>query len=294
MQRNFYRVLILVSLMLWGVSSAVAQSSGGYQIVFSSNRDTGDNWQLYTMNADGSGVARITQSTTNDYGAALSPDKTQIVYTQRNPLGYSEIHIMDATGANNRLLVVGRNPTWSPDGERIAYVADNDNNVDIYLMTATGFNNQQLTTHEAHDYAPAWSPDGTRIAFKSNRDGEAALYTVKLDRSELQRHTPIDDNTHPPTWSPDGTHLAFTRDVDDKQSIHTLDLTTNETRRLSPENAHDFLPIWLPAGDGFLFVSVVEGQPDIYQMNADGSNRIALTRTPDWEWWPTIFTPPES
>lgn len=294
MQRVFLWRLGLLLMLLWSVPLLAQSDESGYQIVFSSNRDTGDNWQLYTMNADGSGVTRITNSDTNDYGAVLSPDKTQILYTRRNALGYSEIYALDATGANDRLMTVGRQPAWSPDGENIAYVFATSDNMDIYIMSKTGFDNRQFTTNPARDYAPAWSPDGSLLAFKSTRDGEPYIYTVRLDRSDLRQLAPTDSTTHPPAWSPDGTLLAFTRNIDGQQAIHTVNVETGETRRLSPPEYDDMTPIWTPNGNGIIFTSIVNGQPEIMRMNADGGNRQQLTDNGGWDWRPTIFTPPES
>ena len=58
-------------------------------------------------------------------------------------------------------------PTWSPDGTRIAFASERDDNWEIYLMDADGGNQTRLTNNDAVDWMPAWSPDGTRIAFSS-------------------------------------------------------------------------------------------------------------------------------
>ena len=62
------------------------------------------------------------------------------------------------------------NPSWSSDGEKIAFTSDRENgNFDIYVMNADGSGQTRLTDNPADDFNPTWSPDGEKIAFASDR-----------------------------------------------------------------------------------------------------------------------------
>ena len=67
---------------------------------------------------------------------------------------------MDADGGNQQKLTKNRiidwSPSWSPDGERIAFVSTRDENSEIYVMDADGGNEQNLTNHPGSDFGPAW------------------------------------------------------------------------------------------------------------------------------------------
>ena len=91
---------------------------------------------------------------------------------------------MDADGKNQRRrskkAFAEWEPSWSPDGKRIAFAAL-EGNLDIYVMDANGRNPQNLTNNRHHDESPSWSPDGERIAFSSSRDGHLTLTVCPLN-----------------------------------------------------------------------------------------------------------------
>lgn len=102
----------------------------------------------------------------------ISPDGKEIVYTREwidkmNDKRESAIWVMNADGGKNRFLVKGSTPRWSPDGTRIAYLADGEpdgKQIFVRWMDAEGAVTQ-VTRVEKEPSNIAWSPDGQSIAF---------------------------------------------------------------------------------------------------------------------------------
>ena len=166
------------------------------------------------VDADGSNLQRITNNLTADVDPAWSPDGERIVFSSarekhvENKFGITdEIYVMDADGGNQQRLTDNRNndwsPSWSPDGKRIAFMADRKGDhikFDIYVMDADGGNQQKLTNHRDWDGSPSWSPDSKRIVFNSNREGKSEIYVMDADGGNLQNLTNHPHSDFGPAW----------------------------------------------------------------------------------------------
>ena len=196
---------------VFGVGSAAGQVPGANgHIVFSSDRD--GNYEIYLMNADGSGQARLTNNTAIDETPSFSPDGKQIVFTSDRDGNY-EIYLMNADGSGQTRLTnspkLDYAPSFSPDGKQIVFTSGRDGNYEIYVMNADGSTQTRLTNNTTFDEAPSFSPDGKQIALAVERSYSFEIYVMNADGTDVRNLTNSPAANHAPDWSPDGRQLVF-------------------------------------------------------------------------------------
>jgi hypothetical protein len=236
------------------------------RIVFHSNRD-GD-FEIYSVNADGSNVVQLTNNSGDDLYPAVSADGQFIAFTSDRD-GSLAIFTARADGSNPVQVTnsggADRLPAWSPDGTRLAFARFSGGIGDIYTIRTDGTELTRLTNTAFQDIEPAWSPDGMKIAFTTDRDGADEVYTMNsLDGSNptnLTNHPGRDDDAD---WSPDGTLILFHRNdsaVDGNWlgdgEIMCMAADGSGVIRMTTDSAGitDSKPRWAPDGSWYVFSS---------------------------------------
>jgi Tol biopolymer transport system component len=174
-------------------------------------------------------------------------------------------------------------PTWSPDGKRIAFSSNRDGNYEIYVMNADGTAQVRLTNDPAEDKHPTWSPDGTKLAFTSGRStatNESDLWVMDPDGSNPTRLLKMTGREAYPDWSPNGRRIVFSHFGGGQAGIYAID--ADGTRLTVLAAGPDHSPQWSPDGTRIAF----DGEPndckfEIYVMTAAGKDIRQLTSHPD-------------
>lgn len=130
---------------------------------------------------------------------------------------------------------------WSRDGSRLVYQSDAAGNYDLYVMAAPVGRPTRITDNPAADITPVFSPDGKSIVFVSERDGNREVYRCDLDGKNQKNLSNTPGNDIHPMFNADGSKIMF----------------SSNRGNSDPE---DF---------------------DIYEMNADGTNVVRITRGPE-------------
>jgi tricorn protease len=145
---------------------------------------------------------------------------------------------------------IEREPTLSPDGMWFLFVSDAAGNSDIYLQSASGQTQINLTRDSpAADAQPMFSPDGESVAFWSARDG-GGLYVMGRTGEAPRR---VASEGFDPAWSPDGRRLAYatgTTSVATNRGalsqLRTVDIASGQVTAVTEQDAMH--PAWSPDG----------------------------------------------
>ena len=199
---------------------APAFSPDGQKIAFDSNRDSprprGGPSLIYVMNADGTDATRLTDGP-DDSQPAWSPDGERIAFYRERPLegdpsaAEGGIYVINADGSREGNLtggpdfdgVIPTSPTFSPDGELIAFLGlrVGDRAPLVWMMNADGTEPAPLRGARSAPFSsPTFSPDGERIAFVGHVS--PGIYVMNADGSDQTPLTKNVPNDSRPAWSP--------------------------------------------------------------------------------------------
>jgi Tol biopolymer transport system component len=205
-------------------------------------------------------------------------------------------------------LTNARHPDWSPDGQRIAFVADEDDSRDIWIAGWDGSDARRVYDCEAPCFdadGPAWSPDGRSLVFRRYAQVDGACPGSTLDVLDLATgavktvaSTQMPEYIGAARWSNAGGSIVMNVDtypppvtcdssVRSRSDVAVLDLAdpTQTLRRITDLETFPSLPDWHPTEDLILFSagpndpSDLEAPPnDLFTVRPDGTGLTRLTQ----------------
>ena len=184
-------------------------SPDGTKIAFASQRDVDGRSEIYVMNKNGTNITRLTfDEPSDDWRAMWSPDGSQIVWEKPFYPGHATyIWVMDADGSNANQITAGKDPSWSPNGDRIAFMSSQGEDVALWVINPDGTNPVKLYDNpyqhpNANLHSPRWSSNGSKIVFRGKilGWGDSGIWTINVDGSNASKIA--DGNFVEPHWGP--------------------------------------------------------------------------------------------
>ncbi len=195
-----------------------------------------------------------------------------------------------AVSAEDRLGVTSQQPSASPTGRDIVFVADFDGPTRLWKSGLDGSGLRKLSSLSdpstaRADMAPSWSPDAQWIAYASSLNGASDIWIVKSDGTYPQRLTSNGFKNSQPTWSPDGTRIVFISDKDGTKDIWVMNANGTQPAKLLTSSAEENSPHFSPGGDQIVFSRTDGDVGNIMAINANGSGLRSITNGAfrDWE-----------
>lgn len=287
-------------------------------IGFISDRD--GKRDFYVMNDHGGHLRKITDSPFKPAHFKFSPDGTQVAFSldlnataTQSKRQQIDIFLMNADGKGLQNLTehpaLDSDPTWSPDGEHLAFTSGRSGQAEIHIMEVATRRVWQLTDtaiQGGYSVSPAFSPDGTRIAYSlllpigqfpyvMDVDGRNARPLLKQLRGGAFGDTFIMSGYL--TWSPDGHYLLYNEAefargkgrVANRVRVVQKNGRSVRTLDIPPKWKIDQV-CWADGGDAVLFAAVrnglgtLNGVFKIYKYQLSNKQITTLTHHPSDNW----------
>ncbi|MGO1541746.1 MAG: Tol-Pal system beta propeller repeat protein TolB [Luteimonas sp.] len=154
-------------------------------------------------------------------------------------------------------------PSWSPDGNRIAYVSFESGNSAIYIQDISSGSRELVSSFRGINASPAFSPDGNRLALTLSRSGNPEIYVMDLGSKALTRltnHFGIDTS---PAWSQNGGTVYFTSDRGGRPQVYQVPASGGGESRVTFEGSYNSDPSVSFDGQK---IAVAQGAGNVYRI----------------------------
>jgi Tol biopolymer transport system component/imidazolonepropionase-like amidohydrolase len=224
-------------------------------------------------------------------GTTISPDGKQIAFAALGDLWL----LAKGTKTPERITqgpTMELEPTWSPDGTKLAYVSDRNGNMDVWIRDLKTGQDRNLVDLADDLHYPSWSPDGTKLAFYQsdprNAWGRSTLYVADVTYTadvNVPKTRKLHESIFVPSqasWSADGKTIAVSalhpyssRYREGVSEVLLISFDGKNDRYVTPAPAHSLAtrgqngPVWSP--DGTKMAYVLDGLLYITEVKPDGS-----------------------
>lgn len=248
------------------------------RILFTMRESYEGNSQIYSINPDGTDLRRITNDEFSYSQVCWSPNRTQVAGTTDENWTTAGLHmfVMDSDGTNKKLLSIGSQITWLPNGKELLYSNMPSSGIGLLKLNIYKYDIENETFELIIENGG--SPD-------INKNGDKLVYgaidysvepvgkpTIILTFPSFEKILTIQSNKMTyPTWSPDGKILVYTKD----DEIYTMAMIDTIESKVfdNTSSLHYIYPKFSPDGQKIIFTGYTDGLQEsfLFMVNIDGT-----------------------
>lgn len=208
---------------------------------------------------------------------------TRIAYirAQKNEARKYILQVADTDGFNAQTVLESdeplMSPSWSPDGESLAYVSFENKRPEIFIQHLATAKRSKISGFKGINSAPSWSPDGKHLAIVLSKDGGPDIYVMNTDTKRLTRLTTHRSIDTEPVWTEDGEKIIFTSDRSSGPQLYEINRNGGKPRRITFEGRYNSAATVSSDGKYIAMVHGERGEYKIAQLDRETGNLTVIT-----------------
>ncbi len=191
------------------------------------------------------------------------------------------LQVADTDGFNAQTVLESdeplMSPSWSPDGQSLAYVSFENNRPEIFIQHLATAKRTKISGFKGINGAPSWSPDGKNLALVLSKDGGPDIYLMNTTTKRLRRLTRHRNIDTEPVWTRDGKNIIFTSDRSGNPQLYEIAIKGGKPKRLTFEGRYNSAATVSPDDKYIAMVHGQRGEYKIGQLERETGNFTVLT-----------------
>ena len=212
------------------------------------------NMELFVTDSTLTAGRRLTNNNITESHPTLSPDQTQIAFTQGDAASLeTRVVTMNLDGSNRIIHTAGDTefgaiPSFSPDGNRLAYACwdraedGQYSSPNLCLLDLSSGEKSTLLAHEDELWRPAWTPDGQHLIYIRKHTGHFDLFQLDLASGEQVQLTDTDYDEWDPSVSSDGRYVVYAGRKEGNWDLFVLDRDSLTSRQVTSTQGDEWDP----------------------------------------------------